>query len=357
MMAPILADLRKTYAGRLQVDLVDTNEDPEAADKLKVTIIPTQIFFDAAGKELFRHEGFMSKEDILAKWKELGVDLAQAPAISRLVPLAEDKRPRDKVCFMCERDVEAKSRTVVETEGGAVVLCSPHCFFIYYSSLWTPRGVDQMVCVTDWVSQTTTPANTAVYLYGADARGRPTIRAFTQKDVATKEQQKSGGNLLTWELLRAKELAVRCAFCGRANYAEDACPVKAGVMQLHACCPMCALGVAARLQSDIEVEAKDGLTGALVRVSTWVEHVQTLEPKTAVAWHGQRKGPDGKMASAGCFHQYFFASEANLRQWLDKHPEATGRMMTIEQALTAKMKMSPDQIRKACKIGECPPGK
>jgi len=41
----------------------------------KIGLIPTQIFFDSAGKELFRHEGFFSKQDILAKWKELGVDL------------------------------------------------------------------------------------------------------------------------------------------------------------------------------------------------------------------------------------------------------------------------------------------
>jgi thioredoxin 1 len=38
-------------------------------------VIPTQIFYDAAGKELFRHEGFFGKDDILAKWKEFGVDL------------------------------------------------------------------------------------------------------------------------------------------------------------------------------------------------------------------------------------------------------------------------------------------
>jgi thioredoxin 1 len=38
-------------------------------------VIPTQIFFDAEGKELFRHVGFFAKEDILAKWKELGVEL------------------------------------------------------------------------------------------------------------------------------------------------------------------------------------------------------------------------------------------------------------------------------------------
>ena len=43
--------------------------------KYGIDLIPTQIFYDATGKELFRHSGFFAKEDILAKWKELGVDL------------------------------------------------------------------------------------------------------------------------------------------------------------------------------------------------------------------------------------------------------------------------------------------
>jgi len=41
-----------------------------------IKLIPTQIFYDPSGKEVFRHEGFFGKADILAKWKELGVDLA-----------------------------------------------------------------------------------------------------------------------------------------------------------------------------------------------------------------------------------------------------------------------------------------
>ena len=32
------------------------------------------LFHAADGSELFRHEGFFSREDILAKWRELGVD-------------------------------------------------------------------------------------------------------------------------------------------------------------------------------------------------------------------------------------------------------------------------------------------
>jgi len=79
MMAPILEELKKEYAGRLQVEFVDVMANPDAATPYKISLIPTQVFFDASGKERFRHEGFFSKEDILAKWKELGVSL-DAPA-------------------------------------------------------------------------------------------------------------------------------------------------------------------------------------------------------------------------------------------------------------------------------------
>jgi thioredoxin 1 len=76
MLVPILEDLKKTYAGRMNVAFIDVHETPDEAKKYGINLIPTQIFYSADGKELFRHEGFFSKEDILAKWKELGVDLA-----------------------------------------------------------------------------------------------------------------------------------------------------------------------------------------------------------------------------------------------------------------------------------------
>ena len=74
MMAPILESLKKDFVGRMQVDFVDVWQNPEAGKQYAIKLIPTQIFFNAAGKELFRHEGFFAKEDILAKWKELGID-------------------------------------------------------------------------------------------------------------------------------------------------------------------------------------------------------------------------------------------------------------------------------------------
>ncbi len=76
MMAPVLEQLSKEYAGRLQVDFIDVWKNPEAGKPYGIQMIPTQIFFDASGKELFRHVGFFGKDDILAQWKKLGVDLA-----------------------------------------------------------------------------------------------------------------------------------------------------------------------------------------------------------------------------------------------------------------------------------------
>ncbi|MCG2659652.1 MAG: thioredoxin family protein, partial [Kiritimatiellae bacterium] len=75
MMAPILEDLKKGYAGKFEVQFIDVWQNPDVGGKYRIRVIPTQIFYDAKGRELFRHEGFYGKEDILAKWKELGVEL------------------------------------------------------------------------------------------------------------------------------------------------------------------------------------------------------------------------------------------------------------------------------------------
>lgn len=75
MMAPILEELEKEYKGKMDVVFIDVWKNPDEGSKYKVRVIPTQIFYSPEGKELFRHEGFYSKEDILAKWKELGYQL------------------------------------------------------------------------------------------------------------------------------------------------------------------------------------------------------------------------------------------------------------------------------------------
>jgi thioredoxin 1 len=79
MMAPVLEELKSEYAGRLQVDFIDVWSDKSATAAYKIKAIPTQILFDAGGRELYRHEGFFPKEEILAKWRQLGVELVASP--------------------------------------------------------------------------------------------------------------------------------------------------------------------------------------------------------------------------------------------------------------------------------------
>jgi thioredoxin 1 len=73
MMAPILEELREEYKEKFEVVFIDVWKDPATGRRYGIRLIPTQIFFDAMGKELYRHEGFFSREDILKKWHELGI--------------------------------------------------------------------------------------------------------------------------------------------------------------------------------------------------------------------------------------------------------------------------------------------
>ncbi|HPN84887.1 MAG TPA: thioredoxin family protein [Victivallales bacterium] len=76
MMATVLGEIERDYKDFIIVEFIDVFESPSIGEKYKIEKIPTQIFFDLDGNELFRHEGFISKEDIMAKWQELGVKVS-----------------------------------------------------------------------------------------------------------------------------------------------------------------------------------------------------------------------------------------------------------------------------------------
>jgi len=364
MMAPILTELKQEYQDQLIVDVYDVEKNRDYLDEYNVRVIPTQIFYDGSGQERCRHEGFMAKEDILAKWQELGFSFTKktaSPAASmfvRLAPAQIDERRKDQICYMCDGDIQEKTCVVVETAKGAVNLCRPHCYFILYSCLTEDKtDFETKVSVTNWNTGKGISATEAVFLYGQDeATGRTWIKAFSDRTEAVKEQAVVGGNILELETLQEKELSHRCGFCDRACYPQDAAEVIVD-RGLHTwgCCSHCALGVAARTGKDIEVHERDRFTGEAIVVKTLNGSVASLEPSTAVAWFGQRQKPDGTWRSAGCFHQGFFTSVENLKQWVAAHPYETGRQISIHQALASKLKMSPQQSQKACKIGECVP--
>jgi thioredoxin 1 len=72
-MKPILDELKIEYQGKAIVQVIDLRYDRGAALRYGVRLIPTQIFFDAEGNEIYRHEGFMDKQSIINKFTEMGV--------------------------------------------------------------------------------------------------------------------------------------------------------------------------------------------------------------------------------------------------------------------------------------------
>jgi thioredoxin 1 len=73
-LRPILKDMGKEYSGKASILVIDVYKYQNLAQDYKITLIPTLVFFDSKGKEVFRHLGVLDKEKIVAKLKEIGME-------------------------------------------------------------------------------------------------------------------------------------------------------------------------------------------------------------------------------------------------------------------------------------------
>lgn len=75
MMAPIMEELEKEYhdTGRAAILFIDVWKNKEQGRRFGLRAIPTQIFYDKEGQEVYRHEGFMDKKEIVSRLENLGV--------------------------------------------------------------------------------------------------------------------------------------------------------------------------------------------------------------------------------------------------------------------------------------------
>jgi thioredoxin 1 len=73
-MRPILKAVGQEYSGKAGVLVIDIYKYQDLAQEYKVQVIPTLVFFDGNGKEVFRQVGVMEKEKIIAKLKEIGME-------------------------------------------------------------------------------------------------------------------------------------------------------------------------------------------------------------------------------------------------------------------------------------------
>lgn len=83
MMAPILEKLEKAYGGTAAVVFIDVWKNKTQAQRFGVRAIPTQIFFDKEGKEVYRHVGFMDEKAIVDQLKKMGVEPAENTSDAR----------------------------------------------------------------------------------------------------------------------------------------------------------------------------------------------------------------------------------------------------------------------------------
>ncbi len=73
MLKPIMKSVTDKYGDQVTILDLDTEEHQFLASRFKVSGIPLLIFYDKDGKEVFRHTGFMTEEDLVKQLKELGV--------------------------------------------------------------------------------------------------------------------------------------------------------------------------------------------------------------------------------------------------------------------------------------------
>ena len=73
MMQPILDKLRKKYPARLNVVFVHVGEEQVLAARYGIRSIPVQVFFNTAGKEVFRHVGFFPEDEVEKKLAQIGI--------------------------------------------------------------------------------------------------------------------------------------------------------------------------------------------------------------------------------------------------------------------------------------------
>lgn len=72
-MQPIMKEIAGEYAGKIQVVFYDVWKDAAPARKYGIQLIPTQVFIDQNGREIFRHVGLFPKAEILSMLKEKGI--------------------------------------------------------------------------------------------------------------------------------------------------------------------------------------------------------------------------------------------------------------------------------------------
>ncbi len=82
-MQPVMKAIEEKFTGQVKVIFYDVwqKDQNHFAYDYHINLIPTQVFLDAQGNEIFRHEGFFPEEEITKFLKKQGLQPMQSGAL------------------------------------------------------------------------------------------------------------------------------------------------------------------------------------------------------------------------------------------------------------------------------------
>ena len=78
-MQPVMKAVEEKYGHQIKVIFYDVwkEDQKKYAEEYGIRLIPTQVFLDASGKEIFRHEGFLPESEIDQLLQKQGLNAMQ----------------------------------------------------------------------------------------------------------------------------------------------------------------------------------------------------------------------------------------------------------------------------------------
>jgi hypothetical protein len=139
------------------------------------------------------------------------------------------------------------------------------------------------------------------------------------------------------------EITVAYPFSGRETAHRVRFP---GGHEVHAMCAIDALGIAPMFEQTIQIRSDDPVTGEAFQAEVAPDGRATWEPCTAVVVAGvlDRQGD----SCCGCCPVLnFFVSEDTAQRWLSEHPQVSGQVITVKDAVASGRAVFRDVFQKA----------
>jgi hypothetical protein len=72
-MAQVLGELQSKYAGQISTMDYYIESDERMFKRYNISLVPTLVIMGPSGSEIYRHEGALSKEDMISTLKGLNL--------------------------------------------------------------------------------------------------------------------------------------------------------------------------------------------------------------------------------------------------------------------------------------------